>query len=128
MHLPFPPRPHPTLAVFFLTVLAFTPTARADDWPQFLGPQRNSVWRETGIVERFPPGGPPVEWRTPIGAGYAGAAVAGGKVYVTDRLLAPGVTNPRDPFAKNEVKGRERDSFHHVRARRFWRAGGGVPA
>ena len=27
---------------------------RADDWPQWLGPQRDSVWRETGILDQFP--------------------------------------------------------------------------
>ena len=44
---------------------------RADDWPQWLGPERDSVWRETGILERFPEGGPKVRWRTKIGAGYS---------------------------------------------------------
>ena len=52
---------------------------RADDWPQWLGPQRDSVWRERGIVEKFPTDGPPVRWRTAISAGYAGPAVAKGK-------------------------------------------------
>ena len=33
---------------------------RADDWPQWLGPKRDSVWRETEIVAKFPEGGPKV--------------------------------------------------------------------
>jgi outer membrane protein assembly factor BamB len=57
---------------------------RADDWPQWLGPQRDSVWRETGIVSSFPAGGPPVLWRTKIGSGYSGPSVAQGRVYVLD--------------------------------------------
>jgi outer membrane protein assembly factor BamB len=57
----------------------------ADDWPQWLGPQRDAVWRESGIVEKFPTNGPPVLWRTSIGAGYAGPIVAEGRVYVADR-------------------------------------------
>jgi len=57
----------------------------ADDWPQWLGPKRDSVWRETGIVETFPPGGPPVRWRAEVGPGYSGPIVAHGRVYVTDR-------------------------------------------
>lgn len=73
--------------------------ARADDWPQWLGPQRDGVWRETGIVETFPAGGPKLLWRTPVGAGYSGPAVAGGKVYITDRVLASGAKNPDNPFA-----------------------------
>ena len=63
---------------------------RADDWPQWLGPKRDGVWRETGIIEKFPEGGPKVRWRTPINPGYTGPAVVGGKVFVMDRVLAEG--------------------------------------
>lgn len=62
---------------------------QADDWPQWLGPQRDSVWRETGILRKFPPDGPKFRWRTPIAAGYAGPAVANGRVYVSDRVAEP---------------------------------------
>jgi outer membrane protein assembly factor BamB len=77
-----------------LLVLALfaTPIARADDWPQWGGPQRDIVWREKGIVERFPTNGLlPRVWSTPIGGGYAGPAVANGKVYVMDRIKAEGI-------------------------------------
>jgi outer membrane protein assembly factor BamB len=69
-------------------------SAHAADWPQWLGPQRDGVWRETGILETFPPGGLTVRWRTPIGAGYAGPAVVADRVYVTDRVMAPSANNP----------------------------------
>jgi outer membrane protein assembly factor BamB len=82
--------------------------AFADDWPQWLGPNRDSVWRESGIVEKFPTNGPPILWRTSIGGGYAGPIVASGRVYVADRQLAPGVNNPADPFARNVIRGFER--------------------
>jgi outer membrane protein assembly factor BamB len=82
--------------------------ARADDWPQWLGPERDGVWREKGIVERFPSAGPPLSWRTAIGAGYSGPAVIGERVYVTDRILDPGVSNPGNPFARDAVAGKER--------------------
>jgi len=65
--------------------------ALADDWPQWLGPARDSVWRESGIVEKFPTNGPPVRWRAPIGPGYSAPSVAKGRVYVTDRK--PEATN-----------------------------------
>jgi outer membrane protein assembly factor BamB len=84
------------------------PSAHADDWPQWLGPQRDGVWRENGIVSQFPKDGPKVRWRTPIEGGYAGPAVAQGRVYITDRVLAQGAKNPGNPFAKTSVPGKER--------------------
>src|SRR6266516_3574725 len=66
-------------ALVALSAVAAAAPLRADDWPQWLGPQRDGVWRETGIMERFPREGPKVRWRTPIAGGYAGPAVAGGK-------------------------------------------------
>jgi outer membrane protein assembly factor BamB len=100
----FPPRI--TLCILLLGLAAAT--VWADDWPQWLGPQRDGVWRETGILEKFPAGGPKVRWRTPIGGGYAGPAVAGGKVYVLDRQLGQGVKNPDNPFARGKIVGTER--------------------
>lgn len=82
--------------------------AAADDWPQWLGPQRDAVWREEGVLEKFPATGPKIRWRTPIGGGYTGPAVAGGKVYVTDRQLAKPGTRPADPFDRATVPGTER--------------------
>lgn len=70
-------------AVLAVTTLA---TARADDWPQWGGPQRDLVWRETGLVEELPSGMLPRVWSAPIAAGYAGPAVADGRVFVTDRV------------------------------------------
>jgi len=80
----------------------------ADDWPQWLGPKRDGIWRETGILETFPKNGPKELWRTPIGGGFAGPAVVGDRVYVTDRVLAEGAKNPDDPFRKAKVEGKER--------------------
>lgn len=60
-------------------------TAIADDWGQWFGPQRDGVWRETGILEKFPSGGPKVLWRTPVNRGYAGPSVVGDRVFVMDR-------------------------------------------
>jgi len=91
-----------------LWLVALVPAARADDWPQWLGPQRDGVWREKGILTKFPRGGPKVVWRTPVGGGYAGPAVAGGKVYLMDRQLARGVRNPDNQFSKDRLAGSER--------------------
>jgi len=74
-----------------ISVLALTArAATAEDWPEWRGKGRIGVWTETGIVDRFPDGGPPVRWRTPINQGYAGPAVAGGRVFVTDARRVSG--------------------------------------
>jgi outer membrane protein assembly factor BamB len=84
---PFARLPQATFRLSALLLLAALATApaRADDWPQWLGPKRDGVWRETGILEKFPKGGPKVLWRKPLGPGYTGPAVANGRVYVQDR-------------------------------------------
>jgi outer membrane protein assembly factor BamB len=79
------------LAPFALSALlagVATPL-RADDWPQWRGPNRDGVWKETGLVEKLPAGQIPIKWRAEIGSGYSGPTVAGGRVYVTDRLTQP---------------------------------------
>ncbi len=43
-----------TLSLALLTAV----NAHAEDWPHWLGPQRDAVWRETGIVDSFPKDGP----------------------------------------------------------------------
>jgi outer membrane protein assembly factor BamB len=80
--------------------------ASAEDWPQWLGPQRDSVWRETGILDAFPTEGPPVKWRQPIGGGYAGPAVANGRVFVADYLTQGDTT--AGPGIRNRLDGTER--------------------
>ena len=82
-------------------------TAWADDWPQWLGPQRDSVWREDGIVLRIPGNGLPVLWRTKIGLGYSGPAVADGRVYLMDYLLESGEVR-NDSAARDRTTGKER--------------------
>lgn len=67
----------------------FLPTlALADDWPQWLGPQRDGVWREKGLVQQFPDKGPKLLWRVPLGQGYSGPSVVGDRVFVMDRFRA----------------------------------------
>jgi outer membrane protein assembly factor BamB len=69
---------------------------------------RDGIWRETGILTRSPTGGPKVLWRTPIAGGYAGPAVAEGRVYVTDWVLADGTKKSTNPFGKESLTGKER--------------------
>jgi outer membrane protein assembly factor BamB len=87
---------------FALAIPAF-----ADDWPQWLGPKRDGVWRETGIIKKMP-NELPVVWRKPVAEGYAGPAVAEGKVYVTDWQKAPEAERPASAFNAALMPGTER--------------------
>src|SRR5262249_25227818 len=62
----------------------------------------------TGIVEQFPTNGLKFRWRTKIGSGYSGPAVANGRVYLMDRKLAEGTTKPANAFSRAEIPGTER--------------------
>jgi outer membrane protein assembly factor BamB len=57
----------------------------AADWPQFLGPQRNSTSAETGLLRTWPEAGPEILWTVDVGRGYGGPSVNDGKVYLLDR-------------------------------------------
>lgn len=54
-------------------------TAQGEDWPQFLGPQRNGISKETGLIADWPGGGPKELWRVPGGVGLGGVSIASGK-------------------------------------------------
>src|SRR5262249_86816 len=57
----------------------------AADWPQFLGPTRNSVSTETGLLV-WPAEGPPLLWEKKRGAGWSSPVVAQDKVIVFHRI------------------------------------------
>src|SRR5690606_26319352 len=65
-------------------VSANAPRPDGLDWPQWRGAQRDGVWRETGIREKFEQDTIPLRWSVPIGPGYSGPTVSAGRVYVTD--------------------------------------------
>lgn len=72
------------LAVLF--ILFTTSHISASDWPQYLGPDRNAVSNEKGLLRSWPPEGPKVLWTVPLGEGFGGPAISEGKVYVYDRV------------------------------------------
>ena len=54
----------------------------ADDWPQWQGPDRNSISKETGLVKEWPKEGPPLAWKiTGLGGGDSAPAIAAGQIY-----------------------------------------------
>ena len=88
-------------------LLALAGSCLADDWPHWLGPDGDGTWKEEGILEKFPEGGPKILWRKPVGLGYSGPSVADGKVFLMDYQKAEGdlVNNPG---AAIDLKGKER--------------------
>ena len=72
----------PNLALV-LGLLVTAPLARAaNDWPQWRGPDRNDVSKETGLLKEWPEGGPKRVWMFEnAGLGYSGPAIAGGKLF-----------------------------------------------
>ncbi|MFC1794935.1 PQQ-binding-like beta-propeller repeat protein [Planctomycetota bacterium] len=75
-----------TKLMLITAVVMITAGSTLADWPQYLGPNRNATSPETGLLRSWPEAGPKVLWTIPLGAGYGGAAVSEGKVYVLDRI------------------------------------------
>ena len=95
------------VAVLALCAVAPIPAVRGDDWPQWMGPQRDGVWRESGIVQAIPAVGLPVKWRVPVKGGYSGPAVADGRVYLADYDHGDGAV-ANSPNDRTQLTGRER--------------------
>ena len=54
----------------------------AADWPQWRGPQRDGISRETGLLDAWPAGGPPRIWKAQgLGQGYSAFAIAQGRLF-----------------------------------------------
>src|SRR3989442_5228283 len=67
------------LTVFWLPVLTF---GGAFDWPQWRGPDRTDVSRESGLLKEWPSGGPKRLWLFKnAGNGYSGPAIVNGKLF-----------------------------------------------
>jgi outer membrane protein assembly factor BamB len=63
--------------------LVFCPLLAGADWPQFRGPERNGVSKETGLLKEWPKAGPKLLWQLKeVGYGYAIPSVAGNRIYL----------------------------------------------
>jgi outer membrane protein assembly factor BamB len=88
------PRVKSLLAIF----LAIAPL-RATDWPEFMGPTRDQVSTETGLIDAFPPSGPRLAWEKTVGTGYSAPSVRGGLLVLHHRVGGDEVIEAMD--AKN---------------------------
>lgn len=87
-------------------LLLTSAVAVADDWPQWMGPNRDNVWNEDGIVETFSESGPKVLWRSEVAGGYSGPAVVDGRIFLTDYVTKDDVQIAN--FDRKESSGVER--------------------
>ena len=70
-------------AAFIVSVIALNAQSSSVDWPQWRGPDRNGISKETGLLSQWPRSGPPVAWSAAmLGAGYGSISVQGDRVYV----------------------------------------------
>ncbi len=69
-----------------IVALAIAVQAAADDWPQFLGPERNGVSPGPALAETWGANGPKVVWRKAVGAGLSGPVVAQGHLILFHRV------------------------------------------
>lgn len=81
----------------------------AGDWPGFLGPGRDAVSTETGLLQSLPRQGPPVVWRKEVGQGYAGPVIAGQTLILFHRVGTDDVVEALDA-----ASGKERWKFTYA--------------
>jgi len=73
------------MIIAFAVLLVSIANVCAQDWPQYLGPDRNGVSPQKGILRSWPANGPEVLWTVDLGIGFGGPVVKAGKVYLLDR-------------------------------------------
>lgn len=71
------------LAVTCLVLELWCLQIQAEDWPQFLGKNRNGNSSETSLIDAFPASGPTIRWRVPGGVGMSAIAVQGDNALTT---------------------------------------------
>jgi outer membrane protein assembly factor BamB len=80
-------------AVSLLALSFILREAAANDWPQWRGPDRTDISRETGVLKQWPEGGPKLLWlNKDAGLGYSGFSIAGGKLFTMGAREADGAT------------------------------------
>lgn len=69
-----------TAVLLCVTAAALAQTAAS--WPQWRGPNRDGISKETGLLKQWPAEGPPLAWKaTGAGRGYSSFSIANGKLY-----------------------------------------------
>ncbi|MFO0966069.1 MAG: PQQ-binding-like beta-propeller repeat protein [Gemmataceae bacterium] len=76
------------LATLLLAFPVLSARAGDNDWPQWRGPHRDAICKETGLLKAWPKGGPKLLWDAKkvndgknVGTGIASVAIVAGKLY-----------------------------------------------
>ena len=91
-------------------------TLGAQDWPHFLGPQRDGQYLGSPLARTWPGGAPRELWRRPVGEGFAGPVVSGGRVLLFHRVRGREVLEALDaetgaPIWRYDYPTTYRDDF-----------------
>ena len=90
------------LSIAFAVLVSAT-VLQAADWPQWQGPDRTRISRETGLLKEWPAGGPRVVWTASnLGTGYGSMSVAGDRLFLQGARVAESVV-----IALNRTDGKE---------------------
>lgn len=73
------------------------------DWPNWRGPHRDGISRESGWNAQWPADGPPVRWEKSVGAGQSTVAVAAGRLYVLGNRDGKDTVYCLDPASGDEL-------------------------
>ena len=91
---------------YLLVVICILNPVLAEDWPEWRGKGRAGIWTESGILDRFPEKGLTPVWRTPLHGGFAGPAVAAGRVFVMDFKRSSGKKGMERALCLDEKSGK----------------------
>jgi len=73
--------------VAVLVVLSGGVLCEGEDWPQFRGVRRDGKTTESGLLDKWPEGGPPMLWHCEgLGSGFASVSVVDGVIYTTGMI------------------------------------------
>jgi alcohol dehydrogenase (cytochrome c) len=93
---------HPLFTSLATLAITASPVFSAD-WPQWRGPDRNAMSKETGLLQEWPKEGPALAWKmTGLGGGYGAPAIAAGRMF--------GMSNRGEDemvWARSEKDGKE---------------------
>ncbi|HEV8541926.1 MAG TPA: PQQ-binding-like beta-propeller repeat protein [Verrucomicrobiae bacterium] len=69
------------LALLALLAAGAMQLAHADDWPQWRGPDRNGISKESGWLDHWPDEGPKITWKATVGLGFSSFVTKADRVY-----------------------------------------------